>query len=153
MRVTLSEEQASELRGLAEVALREMSHEVAATDNSRYRAELIARRHRMQEAVKALSDGAEHHRSIPLDRDAAWTVEVLFTEDEDRTRADARLRAARHEWHGWGRASRNPIDPDIPTIGEELAAARALSDLSHQLVDTAALGIEAFEGHPVRMAR
>ncbi|HZQ59520.1 MAG TPA: dsRBD fold-containing protein, partial [Acidimicrobiales bacterium] len=54
-----------------------------------------------------------------------WTVEIVFTEDEDHTRADARLIAGRREFSGWGRARRNPADPDVPMIGEELAAARA----------------------------
>jgi hypothetical protein len=80
-----------------------------------------------------------------------WTVEIVFTEDEDRTRADARLLAAERELHGWGRARRNPADPDIPAVGEELAAARALADLTHQLVHAAAERIEAFEGHPVQL--
>ena len=80
-----------------------------------------------------------------------WTIEVVFTEDEDRTRADALLRAGERELHGWGRAKRNPEDPDVPAVGEELAAARALSDLTHQLVQEAAESIEAFEGHPVRL--
>ena len=50
---------------------------------------------------------------------------------------------------GWGRARRNPTDPAIPQIGEELASARALADLSHRLVEAAATAIEAFEGKPV----
>jgi len=39
----------------------------------------------------------------------------------------------------------------VPVIGEELAAARALSDLSHQLLHAAAARIEDFEGHPVKV--
>ncbi len=88
-------------------------------------------------------------RTTPTHEQRVWTIEVVFTEDEDRTRADARMRAGWRDWHGWGRSRRNPMDPDIPTIGEELAAARALADLSHQLVDAAARGVETFEGHPV----
>jgi hypothetical protein len=34
-------------------------------------------------------------------------------------------------------------------VGQDLAAARALSDLSHQLLHAAAERIEAYEGHPV----
>ena len=34
---------------------------------------------------------------------------------------------------GWGRARRNPTDPEMPSVGEEIAAARALADLSHHL--------------------
>jgi len=80
-----------------------------------------------------------------------WTVEIMFTEDEDRTRADVRLRAGERQYAGWGRSRRNPADPDIPAVGEELAAARALADLSHQLVHAAADAIEGFEGHPVEL--
>jgi len=78
-------------------------------------------------------------------------MEIVFTEDETQTRADAKLRAGAKELHGWGRARRNPVDPDVPLIGEELAAARALSNLSHQLVHEAASAIESFEGHPVKL--
>jgi Domain of unknown function (DUF1876) len=78
-----------------------------------------------------------------------WTVEVIFTEDEDRTRADARMNAGGRVLNGWGRARRNPTDPDVPVVGEELAAARALSDLANELVHEAARAVERFEGHPV----
>jgi hypothetical protein len=45
----------------------------------------------------------------------------------------------------------HPGDPDRAHIGDELAAARALSDLAHQLVDAAAAEIEGFEGHRVNV--
>ena len=80
-----------------------------------------------------------------------WGVAVVFTEDDEKTRADAILQLGDRRFHGWGRARRNPLDPDVPRIGEELAAARALSDLSHQLVHAAAEAVEGFEGHEVRL--
>ena len=80
-----------------------------------------------------------------------WTIEICFTEDEDKTRADAVLAGAPVELHGWGRARRNPIDPDVPTVGEEIAAARALADLSHHLLDEAAHRIESREGQPIHL--
>jgi hypothetical protein len=86
-----------------------------------------------------------------MERECVWSAEVVFTEDGDRTRADVRLTAGGRQWHGWGRSRRNPIDPDVPAVGEELAAARAFSDLSHQLVHVAAELVETFEGHPVRL--
>jgi hypothetical protein len=82
-----------------------------------------------------------------------WTIEISFTEDEDKTRADAVLAGAPVELHGWGRARRNPTDPDVPTLGEEIAAARALADLSHRLLDEAAHRIESREGHPVHLTQ
>jgi Domain of unknown function (DUF1876) len=39
----------------------------------------------------------------------------------------------------------------MPRVGEELAAARALSDLAHNLVDEAARTIEQHEGRPARV--
>jgi hypothetical protein len=82
---------------------------------------------------------------------AAWNVEIELTEDDTHTRADAILVVAGRRYHGWGRARRNPADPDIPKIGEELATARALSDLAHQLLHAAADDIEKFEGRPVEL--
>lgn len=80
-----------------------------------------------------------------------WRVEISFTEDADRTRADAILELASHRFHGFGQAKRAPQDPSVPVIGQDLAAARALSDLAHKLLDTAAERIESFEGHPVNL--
>jgi len=79
----------------------------------------------------------------------SWLVNVSFTEDADRTRADAILEVGGRKFNGVGQAKRAPEDPSVPVIGEELAAARALSDLSHQLLEAAAERIESFEGHPV----
>lgn len=81
----------------------------------------------------------------------AWTVAIAFTEDEDHTRANAVLEAGTDRFHGWGRARRNPIDPDRPKIGEEIAAARALEQLVLQLRGEAENAIEDFEGHPVNV--
>lgn len=74
-----------------------------------------------------------------------WTVEIVLTEDDDRTRADAHLHAGERELSGWGRSRRNPSDPDVPVVGEELAASRALADLAHRLVNEALDIIEGFE--------
>ena len=83
--------------------------------------------------------------------DQNWRVEIAFSEEGDRTRADAILELASDRFHGYGQAKRAPEDPRVPVIGQDLAAARALSDLSHQLLDAAAGRIEAAEGHPVRL--
>ncbi len=80
-----------------------------------------------------------------------WEVHVSFSEDADRTRADAVLELAGQRFHGFGQAKKAPEDPSVPVIGEELAAARALSHLSHQLLEAAAERIESFEGHAVEL--
>jgi hypothetical protein len=83
--------------------------------------------------------------------DQMWRVQVAFTEEDERTRADAILELASDRYHGYGQAKRAPTDPNVPVIGQDLAAARALSDLSHQLLQAAAERIEAYEGHPVKV--
>jgi hypothetical protein len=74
-----------------------------------------------------------------------WTVEVLIGEDEaDRvTHAEARLKTPGREMlQGKGNARRNPQDPNVPEIGDELAVARALSDLAHELLHAAVEDIQ-----------
>ena len=83
--------------------------------------------------------------------DHTWQVGITFTEDDERTRADAILELAGQRFHGWGQAKRAPEDPTVPVVGEELAAARALSDLPHQLLHAAARRIEEWEHKPVEL--
>jgi Rv2632c-like len=80
-----------------------------------------------------------------------WTLEIAIGENADETEAQARLSVGDTEMVGWGRARRNPHDPARPRVGEELAVARALSDLSHRLLDAAVTEIEEFEGQPVHL--
>lgn len=80
-----------------------------------------------------------------------WTIDIAFTEDGDHTRADAVLDLGAAHYHGWGRAKRNPHDPDVPRVGEELAAARALEDLVGKLLHAAEEDVESFEGHHVNL--
>ena len=80
-----------------------------------------------------------------------WRLEVSFTQDDLATRADVVLDVGDHHHHGWGRARRNPGDPDVPIIGEEVAAARALIRLAHQLLGAAEQDIEEIEQHPVHV--
>lgn len=80
-----------------------------------------------------------------------WTIAVTFSEDDERTQAEALLSLETNELRAQGHARRNPADPKVPRIGEEIAAARALSELAHRLLDEAAHGIEAWEHHPVNL--
>jgi hypothetical protein len=74
-----------------------------------------------------------------------WAIELVIGENADETEAQARLRVGDVELAGWGRARRNPRDPNRPRVGEELAVARALSELSHQLIGAAVREIAEFE--------
>jgi len=72
-------------------------------------------------------------------------IEIRFEEDNSHTVAHASMVLRGATFAGWGRASRNPTDASVPMIGEELAAARALSDLAHTLLEAAAETIGAQE--------
>jgi hypothetical protein len=82
-----------------------------------------------------------------------WSVEVFLSEDDDRTtRARAVLHAeTRPGIVGHGDARRNPDDRDVAEIGDELAAARALVDLGHQLLIVASQDIAAATGQSAAM--
>lgn len=71
-----------------------------------------------------------------------WPVEISLREQDRETRAEARLIKAGIPVVGQGFARRNPDDRDVTQIGEEIAAARALSDLAHRLLGFAAEQIE-----------
>jgi uncharacterized protein DUF1876 len=82
-----------------------------------------------------------------------WTVDVFIDEDDGRTYAEARLHTgADTRIVGVGYARLNPADADIPEIGDELATARALSDLGHRLLVTTASDISAVTQQPVRLS-
>jgi hypothetical protein len=155
MTYQLSNDQAAEVASVLRESLREMSHEIAATDNPRYRAHLAERRAAMLDLVDTLTGPptSPSHAAVtePDDAGGQWSIDIRFSEGDTQTRADAHLRAGAISWHALGRSRRNPADPDVPAVGEELAAARALFELSHRLVDSAALGVETFEGHPVHL--
>ena len=71
-----------------------------------------------------------------------WTADISIDEHEGHTRAKARLRWRDQESVGVGLARRNPADQDVTDIGDELAVARALSDLARRLLTATAHDIE-----------
>lgn len=83
-----------------------------------------------------------------------WKVDIYIDEDEaGRTYAEARLHTgAKTHLKGIGRAKLNPADDDVPEIGDELATARALTDLGHRLLLTACRDIEAITDEEVRLS-
>ncbi len=73
-----------------------------------------------------------------------WSVDLLIGERDGHTHAEARLRTPdRTTLTGTGMARLNPSDRDVPEIGDELAVARALSELAHHLLQAAASDVEA----------
>ena len=80
------------------------------------------------------------------------TLNVHLTEKESETTADCMLtmdNGAVITAHGMAR--RNPRDMDVPEIGDEIALARAMSELSHKLLDVAAGELSKMEHRKVRL--
>ena len=80
-----------------------------------------------------------------------FTVEIEVTEHPEHTEARAQVELGDTSHGGRGQARRNPADLDRPRLGDELAMARALSDLAHHLLDDAANLIETADGQPAHL--
>lgn len=74
----------------------------------------------------------------------AWKLTFEGREDEDHCDMVVHLDAGDRSLSGHGRSRRNPNDPKVPQVGEELAAARALHDLAKHLTEDAWNTIETF---------
>lgn len=66
-----------------------------------------------------------------------WTVRVDLSEEDGTTKAEAVLDTGTAKLTGHGIARCSPQDPDVPTIGDELAASRAMRDVASQLMTVA----------------
>ena len=82
----------------------------------------------------------------------AFKVDLDVVEDGHTTKAMARLMIDGEEFVASCIARRNPDDPDLPKIGDELAAARALLLLARELGKKVDEGIAAYEGHEVHVS-
>jgi hypothetical protein len=84
-----------------------------------------------------------------VDEAQTWQVTIDIGEHEGHTRAVARLRTQDTErMAGVGFARLAPTDRDVPEIGAEIAAARALADLSRRLLGVATEDVEEATGQP-----
>lgn len=73
-----------------------------------------------------------------------WRVEILINDDDHKTQAHARLDT--HDdlhTHGQGSARRSPIDTNSSQLRDQLAAARALSELANKLAARAGRDLQA----------
>ncbi|GGT01220.1 DUF1876 domain-containing protein [Streptomyces chromofuscus] len=71
-----------------------------------------------------------------------WKVRLYLFEEDGTTKARVVLNTGTNEFTGHGAAHRNPTDRDVPEIGDELAAGRAMHDLGRQLVEVAERDID-----------
>jgi hypothetical protein len=88
-----------------------------------------------------------------MDKVKTWTVRIDIGEHEGHTRAVARLNTTdTDQTVGVGFARLNPTDRDVPEIGDEIAVARALSELSHRLLHVASEAVEQISGEPASLS-
>ncbi|GGM60812.1 hypothetical protein GCM10010106_03380 [Thermopolyspora flexuosa] len=84
-----------------------------------------------------------------------WSMEIEITEEGNETFARAVL-FSRDKEHliGVGQARRNPADPMVHEIGDELAVARALADLASKLLTAASSDVAKATGsrEPVHLS-
>ena len=89
-----------------------------------------------------------------MNTDDHWSMVVFVAEIDGETDAEARLtKADSRHFSGRGKAKLDPADRNVAMIGEEIAIARALSDLSHKLLHSAAVGVESMTHEKARLHR
>lgn len=81
-----------------------------------------------------------------------WRANVFLFEEKRETVAQAVLETGATAAHGSGRAVRSPGDADVETIGDELAAGRALIELGRSLLGAGEADIEAITGETAHVS-
>ncbi|MFD4421422.1 DUF1876 domain-containing protein [Agromyces sp. NPDC058484] len=83
-----------------------------------------------------------------------WSITVDIDEQDGTTLASVSLRTpAGQDVTGVGQAQRNPLDPSVPEIGDELAVSRALRNLAERLLHTTEKDISGATGEPAHLHR
>jgi hypothetical protein len=72
-----------------------------------------------------------------MSRTGEWPVHLYLFEEDRTTKARVVLDTGTASLTGHGTARCQPEDVDVPEIGDELAASRAMTDLAAQLRKTA----------------
>ncbi|GAA2717082.1 MULTISPECIES: DUF1876 domain-containing protein [Streptomyces] len=83
-----------------------------------------------------------------MSHEAQWKVRVELHEEDGRTTARADLETGGTPITGRGTARCAPGDADVPAIGDEFAAGRALRDLGDRLLEAAEKDVEAHGAAP-----
>ncbi|ANZ13800.1 protein of unknown function (DUF1876) [Streptomyces noursei ATCC 11455] len=82
-------------------------------------------------------------------RTLEWKVQLHLFEEGSTTKAHVVLDTGTTTLTGHGTARCNPHDPNVPEIGDELAASRAMDDLAGQLARAASDDLEGLR-EPLR---
>lgn len=80
-----------------------------------------------------------------------WPIKLYFFEEEGETQARVVLKAQAGRLESVGEARCAPSDFDVPEIGDEVAAGRALIALGTTLLRGSEADIEEVEGHKVHV--
>ncbi|MFF3325160.1 DUF1876 domain-containing protein [Streptomyces sp. NPDC002889] len=88
-----------------------------------------------------------------MTRTIHWKVDLFLSEQDGTTTARAVLDTGTAQLSASGMARCSPQDADVPEIGDELAAARAMKNLSLDMMRVAYHDVESKEtGSPGRPA-
>lgn len=78
-----------------------------------------------------------------------WPIRLYFFEEDGQTQARVSLKADAARLEVEGEAQCEPGDFDVPEIGDEIAAGRALIALGEKLVHTGEADVEDLRHEPV----
>jgi len=80
-----------------------------------------------------------------------WPIRLYFFEEDGQTQARVWLKPDAHALEAVGEARCEPQEFDVPEIGDEIAAARALIALGGKLLHTGETDVEDLRGAPVHI--
>jgi hypothetical protein len=83
-----------------------------------------------------------------MKRTQEWKVGLFLSEEDGTTKAKAVLDTGTTTLTGHGTAHCSPEDVDVPEIGDDLAAGRAMRSLAQKLMRTADHELEAMGAGP-----
>jgi hypothetical protein len=107
----------------------------------------------MEDAERGRSTGTRQGE-FTMAATKIWKVDIFIGERDQMTHAEARLMPGNEvTLTGSGLAQLNPTDLDVPEVGDELAVARALSDLARRLLNAAAEDIEGLTHEHIHLSR
>ena len=87
-------------------------------------------------------------------RSLTWDVRITVIESGGSTTAEATVMNGPPEaLRGVGHARKSPGDPEVPLIGDEIAAGRALRRLADRLLAVAESDVSAAVGHRAHLHR
>jgi len=96
-----------------------------------------------------MSEGSADERSGTK----SWKIRLYLFEENDVTVARAVLETGDNTLESRGESHRSSHDPQVPEVGDEFAAGRALVGLGHQLLRAGTADSEALEHQGLHGAR